>query len=76
MESSHPQVPSIADFPSSHSLAAVNFCLFTVGTIQVSRILMYQREQQGSSQEALKVLTGDVVGQAEKLENKAEKSVA
>ena len=37
---------------------------------------MYQREQQGSGQEALKTLTGDVVGTAERLEKKAEQNVA
>ena len=55
-----------------HSLAAVNFCLFLVGSVQCFRILNYQRSQTGSTSEALKELGGGVEAQAKKLEDKAE----
>lgn len=47
-------------------LAAVNVCLFIVGTVQVSRILMWQTQQQGSFIGALKALGQDVKGAAKK----------
>jgi hypothetical protein len=56
-------------------LAAVNFCLFIVGTVQVSRILVYQRSQTGSTEEAVKVLADDVKGTAIKAEKNAEKEL-
>ena len=49
-------------------LAAVNFCLFLVGTVQVSRILMYQSQQQGSFIGALKALGQDIKGTTKKTE--------
>ena len=58
-----------------YSLAAVNFCLFIVGTVQVSRILVYQRSQTGSTEEAVKVLAKDVKGTAIEAEKSAEKEL-
>lgn len=55
-----------------NSLAAVNFCLFLVGTIQCSRILIYQSSQKGSQTEALKAMEKDIVGSAKDVEKKAE----
>lgn len=56
-------------------MAAVNFCLFLVGTVQVSRILTYNASQKGSLTEAVKDLGEDVKGQAKSLEAKAEKEL-
>ena len=55
-----------------YSLAAVNFCLFLVGTIQCSRILAYQSSQKGSTTEALKSMEKDIVGSAKNAEKKIE----
>ena len=54
-----------------YRLAAVNFCLFIVGTVQVSRILMYQSQQQGSLEGAVKELSSDVKGTAKGAEEEA-----
>jgi hypothetical protein len=54
------------------SLAAVNFCLFLVGTVQCGRILAYQSSQKGSTTEALKSMEKDLEGSAKSLEKKAE----
>ena len=56
-------------------MAAVNFCLFIVGTVQVSRILVYQRSQSGSTKEALKEIVGDVKSTADAAEKKVEKEL-
>jgi hypothetical protein len=56
-------------------LAAVNFCLFIVGTVQVSRILVYQRSVSGSTEGALKELAGDVKSTAGAAEKKMEKEL-
>jgi len=56
----------------SNSLAAVNFCLAIVGTIQVSRILLHNASRTGSKEEAVKEMGRDMKGQAIALENKAE----
>lgn len=56
-------------------MAAVNFCLFCVGTIQVSRILMYNAAQKGSLTEGLKEMGAEVSDQAKSLENNVEKEV-
>lgn len=56
-------------------MAAVNFCLFIVGTVQVSRILTYNASQKGSLKEGVKDLGEDVKGQAKSLEAKAEKEL-
>lgn len=61
--------------PQNMFLAAVNFCLFCVGTVQVSRILTYQASQKGSLKEGAKALGEDVKDQAKSLENKAEKEL-
>lgn len=58
-----------------NSLAAVNFCLFIVGTVQVSRIVVYQRSQSGSTEAALKDLAKDVKGTAVDAEKDAEKEL-
>lgn len=57
-------------------LAAVNFCLFIVGTTQVTRVLMYQRSISGSTEAAMKDLAKDVTSQAKDAEKKAEKELA
>jgi len=61
--------------PQNMFLAAVNFCLFIVGTVQVSRILVYQRSQSGSTEAALKDLATDVKGTAVAAEKSAEKEL-
>lgn len=62
--------------PKNMLLAAVNFCLFIVGTVQVSRILVWQRSQQGSTEAAVKTLADDVKDTAKSTEKKAEKELA
>lgn len=57
--------------PKNMLLAAVNFCLFIVGTVQVTRILMWQSQQQGSLEGAVKVLGEDIKGTAKSAENEA-----
>lgn len=56
-------------------MAAVNFCLFIVGTVQVSRILVYQRSVSGSTEGALKDLASDVKSSAGVAEKKLEKEL-
>lgn len=58
-----------------HSLAAVNFCLFLVGTTQCTRILNYNKELTGSYGAAFSRLAGEVSGQAKKVEGDAKKEV-
>jgi len=58
--------------PKNMLLAAVNFCLFLVGTIQCSRILTYQSSQKGNTTEALKSMEKDLVSSAKGVEKKAE----
>ena len=55
-----------------YSLAAVNFCLFIVGTIQVSRILAYQSSQKGSIEGGAKELGSEIKADAKKVEQQAE----
>ncbi len=55
---------------TSNSLAAVNFCLFCVGTVQVSRIVSYNKEITGSTGAAFSKMYGDVVGSSKKAEEK------
>lgn len=55
----------------AYSLAAVNFCLFLVGTTQTSRIFMYQKELTGSSGAAINNMWAIVTGDAKKIEKKA-----
>jgi len=57
--------------PKNMLLAAVNFCLFLVGTVQCGRILAYQSSQKGSTTEALKSMEQDIVKSAETVEKKA-----
>ena len=56
-------------------MAAVNFCLFIVGTVQVSRILVYQRSHSGSTEEALKEIVGDMKSTAGAAEKEVEKEL-
>jgi len=56
-------------------LAAVNFCLFIVGTIQTSRILIYQSSQKGSVEEGTKELGRELKDDVKKVENRAEKEL-
>jgi Mitochondrial pyruvate carriers len=53
-----------------NSLAAVNFCLFCVGTVQVSRIVSYNKELTGSTSAAFSKMYGDVVGTSKQVEQK------
>jgi len=62
--------------PQNMLLAAVNFCLFIVGTTQVSRILMYQASVKGSTTEAVKDLAGEVKSEGRLLEEKSKKELA
>jgi mitochondrial pyruvate carrier 2 len=52
----------------SNSLAAVNFCLFLVGTTQCSRILFYNIEQEGSTGAAFSKIWGEIKGSSKKAE--------
>lgn len=58
-----------------YSLAAVNFALFLVGTIQTGRILLYKRSQEGSTAAALKALEQDIASTAKKAEKKVEEKI-
>lgn len=53
----------------------MNFCLFCVGTVQTSRILMYNAAQKGSVTEGLKEMGSEVTDQAKSLEQNVEKEV-
>jgi len=57
--------------PKNMLLAAVNFCLFIVGTVQVSRILMWQSQQKGSLEAAVKDLGADLKTTVKSAETKA-----
>jgi mitochondrial pyruvate carrier 2 len=52
----------------SNSLAAVNFCLFLVGTTQCSRILFYNIEQEGSTGAGFSKIWGEIKGSSKKAE--------
>lgn len=52
-------------------MAAVNFCLFIVGTTQCSRIFMYHKELTGSSSGAFANMKEIVMGSAKKVEEQA-----
>ncbi|OAP56751.1 hypothetical protein AYL99_08863 [Fonsecaea erecta] len=58
--------------PKNMLLAAVNFCLFLVGTIQCSRIFMYRSSQEGSATAALKAMEKDIESSAKVVEKKVE----
>ena len=49
----------------------MNFCLFIVGTVQVSRILIWQSQQQGSLEGAAKALGSDLKATAKSTESEA-----
>jgi len=53
-------------------LAAVNFALFIVGTVQVSRILAYQATQKGSVGGGAKELGQEVKDDAKRVEQQVE----
>lgn len=55
----------------SARLAAVNLCLFIVGTVQVSRIFLWQSQQKGSLKGAVKELGKDLKGTAKEVESEA-----
>jgi len=57
--------------PKNMLLAAVNFCLFLVGSIQTARILAWQSSQQGSLEGAVKELGEDVKATAKSTEAEA-----
>ena len=59
-----------------YSLAAVNFCLFCVGTIQVGRILTVKKVEDGSATAAVKDLASDVKGQAIAAKDSAKEKLA
>jgi mitochondrial pyruvate carrier 2 len=56
-------------------LAAVNFCLAIVGTIQVSRILAYQSSQKGSAEKMVEDVKEEVKGAAEGVKEDVKKVV-
>jgi len=58
--------------PKNMLLAAVNFCLFIVGTVQCSRIFAYRSSHKDSQTEALKSMEKDIVDSAKGVEKKAE----
>jgi hypothetical protein len=49
----------------------VNFCLFIVGTVQVTRILVWQSQQKGSLKGAMKELGDDLKSTAKSVESEA-----
>ncbi|KAL2429066.1 hypothetical protein ABEF95_002596 [Exophiala dermatitidis] len=61
--------------PKNILLAAVNFCLFLVGTIQTTRIFLYKRSEAGSAAAALKEMEQDIEGAAKKVEKKVEQKI-
>ncbi|KAJ5092484.1 mitochondrial pyruvate carrier 2 [Penicillium alfredii] len=61
--------------PRNVLLAAVNFFLGCVGVVQVSRIYMWQRSQQGSSVEAAKELEHETAETAKGVASQAETAV-
>jgi len=60
--------------PKNMLLAAVNFCLFIVGTIQCTRIFLYNQSQKGTKG-AIEQMEKDIVAPAKKLEKKAEQKL-
>ncbi|OAL19850.1 hypothetical protein AYO22_09377 [Fonsecaea multimorphosa] len=58
--------------PKNMLLAAVNFCLFLVGTIQCTRIFLYRSSQTGSATAALKDMEKDIENSAKGVEKKVE----
>lgn len=61
--------------PRNVLLAAVNFFLGCVGVVQVSRIFMWRRSQEGSSLEAAKDLEHEITDSAKEVASKAEGAV-
>lgn len=57
--------------PQNMLLAAVNFCLFIVGTVQVSRIVTYHSSQKGSLEAAVKDAGQDIKDSAKSAEDEA-----
>lgn len=64
----------LMSYLDQYSLAAVNFCLFLVGTVQVSRILLYQQSIKGT-EGAIKSLEQDIVDSAKSVEKKIEQKL-
>ncbi|KIW10302.1 hypothetical protein PV08_11264 [Exophiala spinifera] len=60
--------------PQNMLLAAVNFCLFIVGTIQCTRIFLYNQSVKGT-QGAIEQMEKDVVAPVKKLEAAVEQKV-
>ncbi|RMZ92571.1 hypothetical protein DV736_g189, partial [Chaetothyriales sp. CBS 134916] len=56
--------------PQNILLAAVNFCLFIVGTVQVGRIFSYNIGLTGSTSAALKRMGRDIVGSTKQTDEK------
>lgn len=59
-----------------NSLAAVNFCLAVVGTLQVSRILSWRSSQKGSPEKAIEASKEEEKRAAEGVKEDVKKSVA
>jgi Mitochondrial pyruvate carriers len=57
-------------------LAAVNFCLAIVGTIQVTRILTWRSSQTGSTEKAVEVSKDEEKRAAEGVKEDVKKSIA
>jgi len=55
--------------PKNMLLAAVNCCLFIVGTVQVTRILIWRSKQTGSLTGAVKELGNDITSTAKSAES-------
>ncbi|KAK5944922.1 hypothetical protein PMZ80_002124 [Knufia obscura] len=58
--------------PKNMLLAGVNFCLFLVGTIQCSRIFLYQSSLKGSKEAGAKELGQEIKDDAKRVEQQAE----
>jgi len=57
-------------------LAAVNFCLAIVGTVQVTRILSYRSSAEGSKMKALEVSKEEEKSAAEGVKEEVKKAVS
>lgn len=60
----------------NHSLAAVNFCLAIVGTLQVTRILTWRRSQAESPEKAIEASKEEEKRAAIEVKEDVKKSVA
>lgn len=70
-----PPDPPMTQSLTYHRLAAVNFFLGCVGVVQVSRIYMWRKSQEGSATEAAKDMEQDVADSAKAIATQAKGAV-